>query len=103
LAYMDLDHFKRINGLFGHTAGDEILKQVTERLRRILTEDQAMGRMGSDEFIILFPNMTISEARSTAQRIIGELNEASYQVGQRHFHIRSAIGVIEIHHGMTVA
>lgn len=103
LAYMDLDHFKRINGLFGHTAGDEILKQVTERLRRILTEDQAMGRMGSDEFIILFPNMTISEARSTAQRIIGELNEASYQVGQRHFHIRSAIGVVEIHHGMTVA
>ncbi len=103
LAYMDLDHFKRINGLFGHTAGDEILKQVTERLRLILSEEQAMGRMGSDEFIILFPNMSINDARVTAQRIIDDLNNASYQVGQRHFHIRSAIGVVEINRGMDAA
>ncbi len=103
LAYMDLDHFKRINGLFGHMAGDEILMQVTERLRTILTEEQAMGRMGSDEFIILFPNMSIGDARVTAQRIIVELNENPYQVGQRHFQIRSAIGVVEVNRGMSVA
>src|SRR5690606_33174536 len=65
LAYMDLDHFKRINGLFGHTSGDEILRQVTDRLRNILTRYQTLGRIGSDEFIILFPNMDANAARAT--------------------------------------
>jgi len=100
LAYMDLDHFKRINGLFGHTSGDEILKQVTERLRSILTEKQEVGRIGSDEFVILFPNTNATDARLCAERIIEDLNGNSYQVGQRYFHIRSAIGVVEVNPDM---
>lgn len=96
LAYMDLDHFKRINGLFGHTSGDEILKQVSNKLRQILTETQPLGRIGSDEFIILFPGMGAVEARGTAERIIDALNGESYQVGHRYFNVRSAIGVVEI-------
>src|SRR5690606_3406915 len=78
LAYMDLDHFKRINGLFGHTSGDEILKQVTERIRGLLQEDQSVGRIGSDEFVIIFPNLDASEARVAAELIITELNGSSY-------------------------
>jgi len=100
---MDLDHFKRINGLFGHTSGDEILKQITHRLRNILTRTQSLGRLGSDEFIILLPNMDAATARKTAERIIGDLNSRSYQVGHRTFHVRSAIGVVEIHRDMDAA
>ena len=100
LAYMDLDHFKRINGLFGHTSGDEILKQITDRIRAILTGDQVIGRIGSDEFVILFPNMTSSDARGAAERIIADLNGTSYRVGQRHFHVRAAIGVLEVNPSM---
>ncbi|HLU78065.1 MAG TPA: diguanylate cyclase, partial [Burkholderiaceae bacterium] len=103
LAYMDLDHFKRINGLFGHTSGDEILKQVTDRLRKILTRFQTLGRIGSDEFIILFPNMDASAARTTAVRIIEDLNNNTYAVGHRTFSVRSAIGVVEIHPDMDAA
>ena len=103
LAYMDLDHFKRINGLFGHTSGDEILKQITERLRAILSGQQTLGRIGSDEFILLFPNMDASAARKTAERIIEDLNGSSYQVGHRNFHVRSAIGVVEINREMDAA
>ena len=100
LAYMDLDHFKRINGLFGHTSGDEILKQVSAKLRQILTEKQPLGRIGSDEFVILFPGMGADDARRTAEQIIESLNDTSYQVGHRYFHVRSAIGVVELHAGM---
>lgn len=103
LAYMDLDHFKRINGLFGHTSGDEILKQITDRIRRILTGGQALGRIGSDEFVILFPNMTSSEAREAAERIIVDLNGTAYRVGQRNFHIHAAIGVVEINPSMDAS
>jgi len=103
LAYMNLDHFKRINGLFGHTSGDEILKQVTDRLRKALTGEQPLGRIGSDEFVILFPNMGAAQARLAAERIIGDLNSTSYQVGHRYFQVRSAIGVVEIDPGMDAA
>ncbi len=103
LAYMDLDHFKRINGLFGHTSGDEILRQVTDRLRNILTRYQTLGRIGSDEFIILFPNMDANAARATAVRIIEDLNGNSYSVGHRTFNVRSAIGVVEINTEMDAA
>src|SRR5690606_11827825 len=103
LAYMDLDHFKRINGLFGHVSGDEILKQITTKLRKVLTERQPVGRIGSDEFIIVFPNMGAAEARETAEHIIADLNGRSYQVGHRHFHVRSAIGVVEINKEMDTA
>jgi len=103
LAYMDLDHFKRINGLFGHTSGDEILRQIAERLRQILTGNQTLGRIGSDEFIILFPNMDAAAARKTAERIIEDLNGSSYVVGHRNFNVRSAIGVVEIDADMDAA
>lgn len=103
LAYMDLDHFKRINGLFGHTSGDEILKQVANRLRNILTGSQTLGRIGSDEFIIIFPNMDAAAARKTAERIILDLNGSSYMVGHRSFNVRTAIGVVEINQDMDAA
>src|SRR5690606_32096670 len=103
LAYMDLDHFKRINGLFGHTSGDEILKQVANRLRNILTGSQTLGRIGSDEFVVIFPNMDASAARKTAERIIRDLNDNAYMVGHRSFNVRSAIGVVEINQDMDAA
>ncbi|NLC36507.1 MAG: EAL domain-containing protein [Alcaligenaceae bacterium] len=103
IGYMDLDHFRRINGLFGHTSGDEILTQITERLRRILTRQQSLGRIGSDEFIILFPNMDAHTARQTAEHIIVELNGHAYQVGHRSFNVRSAIGVVELNRDMDKA
>ncbi|MFA7668853.1 MAG: EAL domain-containing protein, partial [Burkholderiaceae bacterium] len=103
LAYMNLDHFKRINGLFGHTAGDEILKQVTGRLREVLTSEQPLGRIGSDEFVILFPNMDAAQAQFVAERVIGGLNSTSYQVGHRYFQVRSAIGVVEVDPSMDAA
>src|SRR5690606_6398688 len=97
LGYMDLDHFKRINGLFGHTSGDDILTQITQRLRKVLSKQQSLGRIGSDEFIILFPNMDAPAARRTAEQIIIALNGSSYQVGHRSFNVRSAMGVVELH------
>jgi len=101
LAYLDLDHFKRINGLFGHTAGDEVLKQVCERIKSALTEAQQLGRIGDDEFIILFPNSTADQARIAARRIIEGLNTSAFYVGTRAFQVKSAIGVVEINEHMS--
>ncbi|MFW7340799.1 EAL domain-containing protein [Pollutimonas sp. H1-120] len=101
LAYLDLDHFKRINGLFGHTAGDEVLKQVCQRIKSTLSDSQQVGRIGGDEFIILFPNTKVGEARETAKRIIEELSMTAFHIGTRAFQIKSAIGVVEVNQSMS--
>jgi diguanylate cyclase (GGDEF)-like protein len=101
LAYLDLDHFKRINGLFGHTAGDEVLKQVCQRIKSALSDTQQVGRIGGDEFIILFPDTKVSEAREAAKRIIEELSMTAFHIGTRAFQIKSAIGIVEVDQSMS--
>src|SRR5690606_5639836 len=100
LAYLDLDHFKRINGLFGHTTGDEVLKQVCERVMQTISHHDHMGRLSDNEFIILFPNTTIEDAKASSQRIIDALHAAPFQIGPRSIAVKGTVGVIEVTESM---
>lgn len=101
LAYINLDHYKRINSLFGHTSGDEVLQQVCERIKGALTDQEHVGRIGGDEFIILFPDSTIEQAREAASRVVQTLNTSAVYAGGRAFQIKSAVGIIEIDSSMS--
>ncbi len=96
LAYVNLDQSKRINSLFGHMSGDEALQQVCQRIKAALRGQEHVGRIGSDEFIILFPDSTISKARDSAAQIVTMLNSTALYVGGRAFQIKSAMGLIEV-------
>src|SRR5882757_6703820 len=54
---LDLDRFKEINDLFGHSAGDKVLQTVASRITAVLGERQMMARLGGDEFAILMPDV----------------------------------------------
>jgi len=80
LIYIDLDNFKTVNDTLGHTAGDELLIQVTGRLRAAVREVDTVARLGGDEFaLILMDAKGPEEMARVAGHILARLGE-SYQI-----------------------
>jgi diguanylate cyclase (GGDEF)-like protein len=102
LAYLDLDRFKLINDLFGHAAGDEVLKQVCERVAMTLAGNQQVGRVGGDEFVIVMPDTAISMASLICRSIVDRIGGSPYRVGDKAFHVRGSVGLIEVAPGMEM-
>ena len=102
LAYLDLDRFKLINDLFGHVAGDEVLKQVCTRVGEMLADGHNIGRVGGDEFVIVFRNTPIRTATAICRGIVDWIGASPYQIGDKAFQVRGSIGLIEVAAGTNV-
>jgi len=96
LAYLDLDRFKLINELFGHVAGDEVLRQVCERVRAVLGSGHDVGRIGGDEFVIVLRDLEFTEAAALCRRIVESIENPNYQTGDKAFQVKGSIGLIEL-------
>jgi diguanylate cyclase (GGDEF)-like protein len=66
---LDLDHFKRINDQFGHAVGDLALKHVSALLSGALRDADRLARFGGEEFVVLMPDITLSQAEPLAERL----------------------------------
>lgn len=76
LLYLDLDQFKRVNDTLGHEAGDNLLRQVANRLTECVRTEDTVGRPGGDEFtILLFDVASPSDAGVVAEKILERLRE----------------------------
>jgi diguanylate cyclase (GGDEF)-like protein len=93
LMMLDLDRFKQVNDTMGHPAGDELLKQVAQRLTTIVKEHGEVGRLGGDEFQVLLPDMddrgTLGEL---ANRIVQSVSQP-YQINGRRAIIGTSVGI----------
>ena len=96
LAYLDLDRFKLINDLYGHNAGDEVLQQVCKRVGDMLSSNMQIGRVGGDEFVIVLPDTRIPLASVICQGIVASIGATPFQIGDKAFHVRGSIGLIEV-------
>jgi diguanylate cyclase (GGDEF)-like protein len=96
VAYLDLDRFKLINDLFGHDAGDEVLRQVCDRVSPLLDDGVSVGRVGGDEFVIVFPGVPIAEATAICKNIVETIGTLPYRVGDKAFYVRGSIGLVEV-------
>ncbi|HBT82027.1 MAG TPA: hypothetical protein DEB35_00870 [Desulfuromonas sp.] len=93
LLFIDLDHFKEINDTLGHEAGDELLRQVAQRLTDCLRKTDTLARMGGDEFTVLMPQFKDPAVMSiVAQRLLGRLS-SPFQLPGGDGRISGSIGI----------
>ena len=93
LLLIDLDHFKQINDLHGHTIGDFVLQSVARRLRHALRHDEFIGRLGGDEIAVLLPAVTRSQADEAAQRVCREIGDVLHALpGIEPLRVTASVG-----------
>jgi len=68
LAFIDLDHFKQVNDEFGHEAGDAVLRNATQQMRKHLRAGDMLARWGGEEFVLIMPNTTARQACQGLER-----------------------------------
>jgi diguanylate cyclase (GGDEF)-like protein len=81
---LDIDHFKRINDLAGHSAGDRALCQVADLLRRQARQSDTVARLGGEEFVLLMPDTSAEGALGLAQRLQSELAVLGLPMPEAH-------------------
>jgi diguanylate cyclase (GGDEF)-like protein len=91
--FLDLDRFKDINDSLGHSIGDQLLKEVAERIRRCVRDGDTVARFGGDEFTLLVPRIeTVEEAAKTAQKILETL-KIPFFIHDRELFVSTSIGI----------
>ncbi|WP_321777659.1 diguanylate cyclase domain-containing protein [Sulfurimonas sp.] len=93
LLFIDLDNFKPINDSYGHDVGDDVLKEVSTRLKNTLREEDTLARLGGDEFTIIMENIKEEKnAALLAQKIIFILSEQML-INDITFQISCSVGI----------
>lgn len=91
--FLDLDHFKIINDTLGHSVGDWLLKEVSERLRKSVREVDTVARLGGDEFILLLPGIKNSEDAARVAEKILEVIDQPLHYNENELYITTSIGI----------
>ncbi|MDW8078142.1 MAG: diguanylate cyclase [Thermoguttaceae bacterium] len=92
----DIDYFKRINDLYGHAAGDLVLRTVAEVLRRQTRQMDCLARLGGEEFCALLPGAEESGAAFWAERARSAVSRAGVLLGDRTIFVTASFGVASL-------
>jgi diguanylate cyclase (GGDEF)-like protein/PAS domain S-box-containing protein len=91
----DVDKFKGINDTYGHAAGDSILIAFGRLLKEGTRSNDIPGRLGGDEFCIVFPKSTAAQAAICIERIRLRLHQKAFEAGSREFAVSATFGIAE--------
>jgi diguanylate cyclase (GGDEF)-like protein len=93
---MDIDHFKHINDNFGHAVGDIVLKEVSQRLRNVVREDDMLMRWGGEEFLIFSPKSNPEQITSLVERVLRTIGDTPFIAGNHTINVTVTAGFISV-------
>ncbi|WP_217697982.1 putative bifunctional diguanylate cyclase/phosphodiesterase [Thioalkalivibrio denitrificans] len=96
LCFIDLDQFKIVNDTSGHVAGDELLRQAADLLRRSIREHDLLARLGGDEFAIILQDCDLGGAARISEKLRKALEGATFAWEDSTFSLGCSIGVVPI-------
>lgn len=89
----DVDHFKKVNDLHGHPAGDQVLRTLTQRCKSAVRDGDMIGRIGGEEFAILLPETHAASAMNMAERLRSLFDDTPIAIDGADLHITASFGV----------
>ncbi|MGE0707601.1 MAG: diguanylate cyclase [Planctomycetota bacterium] len=95
LVILDVDHFKQVNDVHGHVAGDLVLAEVARRVRTTVRGYDQAFRYGGEEVVILLPNTGLEDAVALAERLREVVRKAPFETGEASLAITASFGVAE--------
>ena len=99
LCYLDLDRFKVVNDTCGHTAGDNMLREVASLIKEAVRDSDTVGRIGGDEFALLLVGCPLEKARQIADDVVRSVADYRFVWKDKIFSIGVSIGLVEIGSG----
>jgi len=98
IALLDLDHFKKINDSYGHSIGDEVLRELAALLSSNLRNVDVISRWGGEEFCILFPDTDQITSDQVAVRLCELVNKKEFHADERSFFTSASFGLACTYH-----
>lgn len=99
----DIDHFKSINDAYGHAAGDAVLVTIAATIRSAVRVNDAVGRIGGEEFVILLKDTTAEQSFHFAERLRGDIARISFPKLPPDRKVTCSFGITELRRGETLA
>lgn len=91
--FVNLLQFRRVNEVQGHEAGDALLRQVAKRLQQVLSPLESLGRIGSDEFVVVVPEVTRLQAVEHLSRCLLQQFDIPFQLNDAEVRVLACIGI----------
>lgn len=91
--YIDLDRFKFINDSLGHSVGDEILRETSQRFASVVGSSDTLARLGGDEFALLLENTVSARVLALMAEQLARVLDPPLQIGEHLFHLSASIGI----------
>jgi len=101
VCYIDLDRFKLVNDSCGHQAGDELLKKISDRLKKIARDTDTVARLGGDEFAVIMYSCNLDKAKLIAEIFREEVFNTKFDWHGKSISITASIGIVPLNVSTT--
>jgi diguanylate cyclase (GGDEF)-like protein len=96
LVLLDFDHFKQVNDTYGHLCGDHVLKEIAQRVTRVVREADVAARYGGEEFAVILPHASLPDARMVAERLRHAVEDKPVVWDEHEVPVTISVGVSEL-------